>query len=98
MYDGDNVTSPSAIILFDLTSRAKTTLLTSPSLMAYMQSDPTSGSVLRERSEIWFVDQLKQRADDKYRSTDLGLRSFQSGSVPNGVTPFVVGRVEKRDS
>jgi hypothetical protein len=90
LFADDNATSPSAIILYDVASRAKTTLLTSPILVGYMQFDPTSGSVLLERSDTWSVNQLKQRADGKYRSTDLGLRSFTSGTVSSGVAPFVV--------
>ncbi|GJH25005.1 M57 family metalloprotease [Caballeronia novacaledonica] len=90
LFADDNATSPSAIILYDVASRAKTTLLTSPILVGYMQFDPTSGSVLLERSDTWSVNQLKQRSDGKYRSTDLGLRSFTSGTVSSSVAPFVV--------
>jgi hypothetical protein len=42
-----------------------------------------------EQSGIWSVNQLKQRADGKYRDIDLGLRSFTSGSTYSGVAPFV---------
>ncbi|SPB14368.1 hypothetical protein NOV72_01610 [Caballeronia novacaledonica] len=89
LFADDNDTSPSTIILYDVANRTRTTLLTSSSLVEYMQYDPTTESVLFERSDIASVSQLKQRANGKYRSIDLGMRSFTSGSVPGGVTPFV---------
>ncbi|WP_250516928.1 ATPase [Caballeronia sp. INDeC2] len=89
LFADDNGTGPSAVILYDVTSRTKTTLLTSSSLVGYMQYDPTTRSVLLERSGIWSVNQIRQRADGKYRNVDLGLRSFTSGEVYNGVAPFV---------
>jgi hypothetical protein len=90
LFADDNDTSPSPIILYDVTSRTRTTLLNSPSMVAYMQYDPINRSILLERSGVWSVNQLKQRADGKYRSTDLGLRSFTSGPTYNGLAPFVL--------
>ncbi|WP_250866595.1 ATPase [Caballeronia sp. INSB1] len=90
LFADDNDTSPSPIILYDVTSRTRTTLLNSPSMVAYMQYDPINRSILLERSGVWSVNQLKQRADGKYRSTDLGLRSFTSGATYNGLAPFVL--------
>lgn len=90
LFADDNGTSRSPIILYDVTSRAKNTLQASSALPDHVQYDPSSQSILLERSGNWSVNQLKQGTNGKYRSTDLGLRSFTSGSTYSGTAPFVI--------
>ncbi|KXU82836.1 ATPase [Caballeronia megalochromosomata] len=90
LFADDNNTSPSPIILYDVASRIRTALLASSNLLGYMQYEPATKSILFERSGIWSANELKQRADGRYRNTDLGLHSFTSGSVNSGVAPFVL--------
>ncbi|SAK98859.1 hypothetical protein AWB77_05900 [Caballeronia fortuita] len=89
LFADDNATSPSAIILYDVTSNAKSTLLVSSAMTAFVQYEPNSKSFLLEQNGVWSVNQLKPRAGGKYRDIDLGLRSFASGAVYGGVAPFV---------
>lgn len=89
LFADDNDKSPSSIVLYDVTRKAKTILLNSSTLIAQLQYEPKTKSILMEQSGIWSVNQLKQRADGKYRDIDLGLRSFTSGSTYSGVAPFV---------
>ncbi|WP_321798261.1 ATPase [Caballeronia sp. J97] len=89
LFADDNDASPSSVILYDATSKTRSTLLTSPTMIASLQYEPKTRSMLLEQSGIWSVNQLKQRADGTYRDIDLGLRSFTSGSVYGGVAPFV---------
>ncbi len=90
LFADDNANSPSSVILYDVTSRSKTTALSSSKSMAYLQYEPKTKSILLEQDGVWSVNQLRQRADGKYRDVDLGLRSFSSGSAYGGVAPFVL--------
>ncbi|SAK82806.1 hypothetical protein AWB75_05311 [Caballeronia catudaia] len=89
LFADDNDTKPSPIILYDVTSRAKSTLLASSNLLGYLQYEPRTQSILLERSGVWSVNQLRHRADGTYRNIDLGMRSFTSGSAYSGIAPFV---------
>ncbi|SAK49815.1 hypothetical protein AWB76_01379 [Caballeronia temeraria] len=89
LFADDNFNAPSPAILYDTTSRAKTTLMTSSMSIALLQYDPLNKSIFLEENSAWSVHQLTQRTNGTYRDTDLGLRSYASGSVYNGVAPFV---------
>ncbi|SAK79921.1 hypothetical protein AWB80_04976 [Caballeronia pedi] len=90
LFADDHATSPSPVILYDVTTRAKSTLLTASKPIDFIQYEPTTKSIFFEQEGTWSVSQLKQMANGKYRSVDLGLRSFTSGSVYSSVAPFVV--------
>ncbi|BAO91017.1 ATPase [Caballeronia cordobensis] len=89
LYADDNGTNPSPIVLYDVTSRKKTTLLASSNSLDYLQYEPGTGSILLERTGVWSVNQAKPQSDGSYKNADLGLRSFTSGSAYGGVAPFV---------
>ena len=90
IFGDDNRTNPSPIILYDVANRSKSSLLASSNLLGHLQYDPKSQSIFLERSGAWSVNQLKQQADGTYGDTDLGMRSFTSGSAYSGLAPFVI--------
>jgi hypothetical protein len=89
LFGDDNYTGPSPIILYDVTSGNKTSLMAASNLLGYLQYEPRTRSILFERNGTWSVSQLQPQADGSYKSIDLGLKSFSSGAGYGGIAPFV---------
>lgn len=89
LFGDDNYTSPSPIIIYDVTSGNKTSLMAASNLLGYLQYEPRTKSILLERNGKWSVNQLQPQADGSYKSIDLGLKSFSSGAAYGGIAPFV---------